>query len=60
MAHDQAPNDQINLADQTFVEQGDPTCPVGTFGTDTFTAHNGRAPPEQTLSPVSHRIAIKG
>ncbi len=41
IAHAQATNYHLDLAGQTFVEPGDPTCPVGTFGTDTFTYDNG-------------------
>lgn len=40
-AHAQATSTTINLAGQVFVEPGDPTCPQGTFGTDTFTYDNG-------------------
>jgi hypothetical protein len=37
----QAMNQQFDLSGQVFVEPGDPTCPTGTFGTDTFTYDNG-------------------
>jgi hypothetical protein len=37
----QSTNYHIDLSGQTFVEPGDPTCPVGTFGTDTFIYDNG-------------------
>jgi len=37
----QSTNYHIVLSGQTFVEPDDPTCPVGTFGQDTFIYDNG-------------------
>jgi hypothetical protein len=45
----QATTTTVNLDGQVFVEPGDPVCPIGNFGTDTFFFTNGVY--HQTLRP---------